>query len=177
MSGCKIIRVKNILGELLSMPGGVSREEAVQEAQTLIEELREECEKAVPVEITRLEQLVASAGPQISDAELGEILDQVDPLLTLSGTFGSETLDAVVKKFCDLTFGMKDKAITTTAPLKVHLSAMRLVFKADLSDDDAVAILAELSRIHDHYGINAHVPEPPEFVPAPPVAVRSANKK
>lgn len=177
MSACKIIRVKNILGELLSMPGGVSREEAVHEAQSLIEELREDCEKAVPVEITRMEQLVASAGGHISEAELGDILDQVDPLLTLSGTFGSETLDAVVKKFCDLVFGMKDKGISTTAPLRVHLSAMRLVFKADLGDDDAVAILAELSRIHDHYGINAQVPIPPEFVPAPaPVAARSGHK-
>jgi hypothetical protein len=170
MSGCKIIRVKNILGELLSMPGGVSREEAVHEAQTLIEELREDCEKAVPVEITRLESLVAAAGDQISDRELGAILDEVDPLLTLSGTFGSETLDAVVKKFCDLVFGMKDKGIGTTAPLKVHLSAMRLVFKTDLADDDAAAILAELSLIHAHYGITADTPAPPEARVGPAAA-------
>lgn len=175
MSSCKIIRVKNILGDLLAMPGGVSREEAVHEAQTLIEELREECERAVPVEITRMESLVAAAGERISAEDLGAILDQVDPLLTLSGTFGSEALDAVVKKFCDLAFGMKDKGITTTAPLKVHLSAMRLVFKSDLADDDAVAILAELSRIHDHYGIGSLKtdPAPFELVPSAP---RSAKK-
>lgn len=167
MSGCKIIRVKNILGELLSMPGGVSREEAVHEAQNLIEELREECEKAVPVEITRLESLVASAGEHISEEELGAILDEVDPLLTLSGTFGSETLDAVVKKFCDLVFGMRDKGVSTTAPLKVHLSAMRLVFKSDLGDEDAAAILAELSLIHAHYGITPHVAEAPEVCVGP----------
>ncbi len=163
MSGCKIIRVKNILGELLSMPGGISREEAVHEAQTLIEQLREECVKAVPVEITRLEALVASAGTQISDEALGEILDQVDPLLTLSGTFGSETLDAVVKKFCDLAAGMQEKGIATTAPLTVHLRAMRLVIKTDLSDSDAAAILAELSRVHDHYGIVSNKPVPLEL--------------
>ena len=175
MSGCKIIRVKNILGELLSTPGGVSREEAVHEAQMLIEELREDCEKAVPVEITRLESLVTAAGARISSEELGAILDQVDPLLTLSGTFGSEPLDAVVKKFCDLVFGMKDKGISTTAPLKVHLSAMRLVFKSDMSDADAVAILAELSRIHEHYGIGDQIVEPPEFRLAPQ-AVPSKHK-
>lgn len=169
MSGCKIIRVKNILGELLSMPGGISREEAVHEAQTLIEELREECEKAVPVEITRLESLVADAGENISAAKLSEILDQVDPLLTLSGTFGSETLDAVVKKFCDLAFGMREKGITTTAPLKVHLSAMRLVYKTSLSEEDAEAILSELSLVHTHYGIVHHeVPPPPELCDVAP---------
>lgn len=162
MSGCKIIRVKNILGELLHTPGGISRDEAIQEAQTLIEELREECEKAVPVEITRLEALVSGAGETITMAQLSEILDQVDPLLTLSGTFGSELLDAVVKKFCDLALGMRDKAITTTAPLKVHLSAMRLVYKTELGEADGAAILAELSRIHTHYGIAQAAPEPPE---------------
>lgn len=163
MSGCKIIRVKNILGELLSTPGGISREEAIHEAQNLIEELREDCEKAVPVEITRLEGLVAAAGPTISEPQLAEILDQVDPLLTLSGTFGSETLDQVVKKFCDLAFGMREKAITTTAPLNVHLSAMRLVYKNDLGEADCAEILAELSRIHVHYGIVHKEVAPPEI--------------
>jgi len=162
MSGCKIIRVKNILGELLHTPGGISRDEAIQEAQTLIEELREDCEKAVPVEITRLEALVASAGNHITAAQLSEILDQVDPLLTLSGTFGSETLDAVVKKFCDLAFGMREKDITTTAPLEVHLSAMRLVYRSELAEDDAAEILAELSRVHTHYGIVHKDIDPPE---------------
>ncbi|GAA0530509.1 hypothetical protein FHS83_002562 [Rhizomicrobium palustre] len=167
MSGCKIIRVKNILGELLSMPGGISREEAVHEAQALIEELREDCEKAVPVEITRLEDLVAVAGGSISALQLENLLDQVDPLLTLSGTFGSEVFDSVVKRFCDLAAGMRDKGITTTAPLKVHLSAMRLVYKNDVPEADCTAILAELSLIHKHYGIASHEGDPPGVLGGP----------
>lgn len=167
MTGCKIIRVKNILGELLSKPGGITRDEAVQEAQKLIEELREECEKAVPVEITRLENMVMAAGPQISRFQLLDILSQVDPLLTLSGTFGSETLDAVVKRFCDLVAGMVEKNITDTAPLIVHLRAMRLVFKTDLGATESEEILDELSRIHAHYGIVSHADDvlPPDSVP------------
>lgn len=167
MSGCKIIRVKNILGELLSMPGGVSREEAVHEAQALIEELREDCEKAVPVEITRLETMVSAVGRQITTEQLSDILDQVDPLLTLSGTFGSEVFDSVVKKFCDLALGMRDKGIKTTAPLNVHLSAMRLVYKTGLSDEEADEILAELALIHKHYGITVHAPAPPDAIGGP----------
>jgi hypothetical protein len=167
MSGCKIIRVKNLLGEMLHTPGGITREEAVHEAQQLIEELREECEKAVPVEITRLEEMVFKAGARISRFQLLEILSQVDPLLTLSGTFGSETLDAVVKRFCDLCAGMVEKNISDTAPLVVHVRAMRLVFKTELSDGDAAAILEELSRIHAHYGIVSHADDapPPDAVP------------
>lgn len=161
MAGCKIIRVKNILGELLHTPGGVTREEAVHEAQQLIEELREDCERAVPVEITRLEEMVTRAGPQITRFQLLDILSQVDPLLTLSGTFGSETLDAVVKRFCDLVAGMIEKDLTDTAPLNVHLRAMRLVYKTELDDPDSAAILEELSRIHIHYGIVSHADDAP----------------
>ena len=161
MAGCKIIRVKNLLGEALSKPGGIGRDEAVEEAQKLIEELREDCEKAVPVEITRLEQMVAAVGSEITARQLAEIVDQVDPLLTLSGTFGSETLDAVVKRFCDLCVGMLEKGITTTAPLAVHLGAMRLVFKTELSEAENAAVLGELSRIHTHNGIASHVDDAP----------------
>jgi hypothetical protein len=167
MTGCKIIRVKNILGELLHTPGGVTRDEAVHEAQQLIEELREECEKAVPVEITRLEDMVMSAGPKVTRFQLLDILSQVDPLLTLAGAFGSETLDAVVKRFCDLVAGMIEKNLFDAAPLNVHLRAMRLVCKTELSDVDSEAILEELSHIHTHYGIVSHVNDapPPDAVP------------
>lgn len=167
MTGCKIIRVKNILGELLSKPGGVTRDEALAEATKLIEELREDCEKAVPVEITRMEELVAAAGPKISRFQLLDILSQVDPLLTLTGTFGSEALDAVVKRFCDLAAGMVEKGIDETAPLEVHLRAMRLVFKTELSEEEGAEILAELSRIHAHYGVVSHADDlpPPETIP------------
>jgi hypothetical protein len=167
MAGCKIIRVKNVLGEQLSKPGGISKDEAVAEAKKLIEELREDCEKAVPVEITRMEDMVGRAGASVSRFQLLDILSQVDPLLTLAGTFGSPTLDAVVKRFCDLVAGMIEHDITDSAPLEVHLRAMRLVFKTELGDAENAAILAELSRIHAHYGIESHADDmpPPEQVP------------
>ncbi len=153
MSGSKIIRVKNLLGELLHMPGGVTREEAVEEAQRLIEELREDFEKSIPAELTMLEDLIALVGPTISTTQLTMILDAVDPLLTLTGTFGTPALDSVVKRFCDLCAGMREKGIDAMAPIKVHLSAMRLVWKSNMSEEDASEILGELQRIHTHYGI------------------------
>jgi hypothetical protein len=162
MSGCKIIRVKNLLGELLSIPGGIGREEAIAEAMRLIEELREEYEKAIPVEITSLEDIVALFGKTVTSRQLAMILDAVDPLLTLSGTFGPAILDAVVKRFCDLCAGMMEKNITAVAPLRVHLRAMRLVWKSDLSKEAADEILGELTRIHTHYGIVARSADEPD---------------
>ena len=111
--------------------------------------------------------MVLGAGKQISRFQLLDILSQVDPLLTLSGTFGSETLDAVVKRFCDLCAGMVEKGITDSAPLIVHLRAMRLVFKTELSQEQNGEILNELSLIHAHYGIVKHLDDgvQPETVP------------
>ncbi len=184
MTGCKIIRVKNLLGELLSIPGGIGREEAIAEARRLIEELREEYEKAIPVEITSLEDIVALFGESVSSRQLAMLLDAVDPLLTLSGTFGPAILDRVVKRFCDLCAGMMDKGIASVAPLRVHLRAMRLVWKSDLSVEAAEEILGELTRIHTHYGIvprSADEPEdcgvgPGEALLSPQTAVLDAPK-
>lgn len=162
MSGAKIIRVKNLLGELLHTPGGVSRDEAVLEARRLIEELREECEKAIPGEITMLEDFIALAGSSITVNQLSMILDVVDPLLTLSGTFGSSTLDAVVKKFCDLVAGMREKNVAAIAPLQVHIRAMWLIWNNKLDEAQAAEILGELQRIHTYYGIAPHIADEPD---------------
>ena len=166
MSGCKIIRVKNLLGELLHMPGGISRDEAVSEAQRLIDELRVECEKAIPGEITMLEDLVALVGPAIDAPQLSMLLNAVGPLLTLTGTFGPPALDAVVKRFCDLCAGMRENDIADMAPVKVHLRAMRLIWNSQLSEDQVAEVLGELQRIHTYYGIAASTPQGPEDLEA-----------
>jgi hypothetical protein len=166
MSGCKIIRVKNLLGELLHMPGGISRDEAVGEAQRLIDELRGECEQAIPGEITMLEDLAALVGPTIDTHQLSMLLNAVGPLLTLTGTFGPPSLDAVVKRLCDLCAGMRVNGITDMAPVRVHLRAMRLLWNTGLNESQIAEVLGELQRIHSYYGIAARAPQGPEDLEA-----------
>jgi hypothetical protein len=151
----KIIPVKNRLGLLLRMPGGIGRSEAVEAAGKAVEELREEFVGAIPGEIQALEGLVAGGRKKISAEELETMLMRAAQLLTLSGTFGYDLLDQVVKRFCDLASGMIEKHIEDVAAVNVHLRAMRLVCPggAELAGEAADNILNGLAKVHAHYGI------------------------
>jgi len=159
---CKVIPVKNRLGQLLRLPGGVARDEAVEAAGKGIETLREDYIKAIPGEIGALEAIVAAAGRrQIPISQLKAMLDRAGHLLTLSGTFGYDLLDEVVKRFCDLATGMIEKDITDVAPVAVHLRAMRLVCPggSELEEAQSDHMLSELERVHAHYGIQRLQPD------------------
>jgi|WetSurMetagenome_2_1015567.scaffolds.fasta_scaffold763747_1 hypothetical protein len=159
--GTRIIRVRNELGERLSRPGGINRDKAVAEAGKRVETLRIPCEEAITHDIACLEKIVAEAGAEIGARGLEQALDAAARLLTLSGTFGFPLLDAVAERFCDLCSGMQERAITVTAPLRVHISAMRLVWKTGLDGAQAALILDELSRIHAYYGLEPHKTDAP----------------
>jgi hypothetical protein len=153
---CKIIPVKNRLGQLLRIPGGVAREEAVEAATQAVETLRDEYVNAIPGEIAALEAIITASGrKRVASHELQAMLDRAGHLLTLSGTFGYDLLDEVVKRFCDLTTGMIEKDICDVAPVDVHLRAMRLVCPGGPELDEAQAdhMLSGLELVHTHYGI------------------------
>ena len=153
---CKIIPVKNRLGQLLKLPGGVARAEAVEAAGKAVETLRDEYVNAIPGEIGALEAIVAAAGRKhIPASELEAMLDRAGHVLTLSGTFGYDLLDEVVKRFCDLATGMIEKNIGDVAPVSVHLRAMRLVCPGGQELDEGTAdhMLGGLEKVHAHYGI------------------------
>jgi len=153
---CKVTPVKNRLGQLLRLPGGIARDEAVEAAGQAVETLRDEYVNAIPGEIGALEAVVAAAGRRkLPPQELQAMLDRAGHLLTLSGTFGYTLLDEVVKRFCDLTSGMIEKDIGDVAPVSVHLRAMRLVCPGgrSLEEGEADNMLKGLELVHAHYGI------------------------
>lgn len=158
VSTVKVIPVKNRLGMLLRAPGGMARDDAVAAAGQNVETLRSVFVKAIPREIAALETILNVAGrTTITKDELEAMLRRAGQILTLSGTFGFGRLDDVVKRFCDLAMGMIDKNIEQTAPVAVHLRAMRLVCPGGgmgLSDTDAEQILKSLERVHAHLGIS-----------------------
>ena len=162
----KVISVKNRLGQLLRMPGGIAREEAVQAAGEAVETLREQYVNAIPGEIGALEAMAAAGGRRsVSAPRLQEMLDRAGHLLTLSGTFGYDLLDEVVKRFCDLAAGMIEKDIGDVAPINVHLRAMRLVCPGStpLDENQADHMLSGLEKVHAHYGIKRLQQDPEEL--------------
>lgn len=157
MGSCvKIIPVKNRLGQLLQKPGGIGREEACEAATQNIETLRDEFVAAIPSEIAALEMIVEAAGrKRMPASELDAMLRRAAQLLTLSGTYGYDLLDQVVKRFCDLAVGMIEKNIEDVAPVDVHLRAMRLVCPGapELPQEAADNMLSGLEAVRAHYGV------------------------
>lgn len=157
MGSCvKIIPVKNRLGQMLQKPGGIGRQEACEAAVQNVESLRDEFVGAIPGEIAALEMIVEAAGrKRMPASELDAMLRRAGQLLTLSGTYGYDLLDQVVKRFCDLASGMIDKNIEDVAPVNVHLRAMRLVCPGapELPQEAADNMLTGLEAVHAHYGI------------------------
>jgi hypothetical protein len=152
----RIIPVKNRLRALLYAPGGVSRDDALSAARQNVETLRREFVGAIPLEIAALEAMLDVAGKKyVTKDELDAMLLRAGQLLTLSGTFGFDLLDQVVKRFCDLAMGMIEKDIDKAAPVAVHLRAMRLVCpgSVQLNAEDADNMLKSLERVHAHLGI------------------------
>jgi hypothetical protein len=157
-SKVKIIPVKNRLGMMLHARGGMARDDAVSAAGQNVESLRSVFVKAIPREIAALETMLNATGRStITKDELEAMLCRAGQILTLSGTFGFGLLDDVVKRFCDLAMGMIDKNIELTAPVAVHLRAMRLVCPGGgmgVSSQDAENMLKSLERVHAHLGIS-----------------------
>lgn len=150
--------VKNRLGELLRKPGGIKRSEAIEEAGKNVESLREEYVAAMPGEIAALEDLyaVAAMSGRMSAELLDAMVRRAGQLLTLSGTYGYDRLDQVVKRFCDLAIGMVEKNIDALPPVNIHLRAMRLFCPGapELPEAEAETILAGLERLHEHFAIS-----------------------
>jgi hypothetical protein len=169
----RIAHARNEPRERRSRPGFVNRKKAV--AGTRAGTLRAPCEEAIAWDIVCLEKIVAAAGAEITVGGLAGALDGAERLLTLSATFGFTLLDAVTGRFCDLCCGMQEKSLTATAPLKAHLDAMRLLWKMNPGEAEAVLILDELSRIRAHYGLNPPMTEEARTALHPPSFRRSTK--
>jgi hypothetical protein len=153
----RIIYVRNRLGELLLAEGGIDRDEAIAEADRLVEIERTTSEGDIGEEIAYLESMlqVSARGKHgISVADMRFMLRKADSLLTLTGTFGFNALDTVAKSFCDLLNGMILKKLNEVDPIAVHLRAMHLFAPGGpaLGDEEAKQVFTHLRRILQHFG-------------------------
>lgn len=152
----KLTHVRNHLGDLLAGGGGVTRDEAVAEAGRLVEIERQTSQADICLEIASIEAILfkAAQGQTISETDQRAMLHRTSCLLTLTGTFGFDALDAIGKSLCDLLGGMIRQDLHAIEPIAVHVQAMRLFAPtaAPLHGSEAAKIRLELTRIVAHLG-------------------------
>jgi hypothetical protein len=150
----KIFRPKNRLTKLVSLPGGIPRGEAIARADRRIESLREASLAAIGEKIQALESQLARATKCSLDADAMQAMSRLsDGVITLSGTFGHEFLNATARSLCDLIATMLSRGLTDAKPIEVHVQSMRLLTEkgSPMPVAAAESIVRELAKVRERF--------------------------
>ncbi|MGD0190066.1 MAG: hypothetical protein ABSD74_04945 [Rhizomicrobium sp.] len=158
----KYFRVPGRLANLLRAPGGVSREDALVQADSELETIREtSC--AGLIELTdEIETSLASAmqqnPPTLSRTEMENILNKAEGIVSIASLFGYDDLGSVAQSLCKLVLAMQDRDLNIVDPIAVHIRAMRLVGpdSGQHPPQELETMLAELRKI---FGFVAKIPK------------------
>jgi hypothetical protein len=155
------------LSELVARNGGVTREHAVEEAKKSIEGLRDLALETIEAALKEIETAVYGAKRRKLDSKsLREILMQADHIVTMTGTFGLETLECATKSLCDVVDGMMTRGSDDAAPVMVHVQTMRLLAPGSmvLNEEQVQHLLGELTKVRTHFHFTPLAPAAPAQV-------------
>ena len=144
----------NRLAELVSLPGGIRRGEAIAQAEVRVESLRAASLTAIEEKLRGLEALVANAQDNRIDAHgMSDISRLSDGIITLAGTFRLPLLDATARGLCDLISLLRQSKSDDLKPVRVHVQAMRFLMFANgsVAERESEDILRELARVRDRF--------------------------
>lgn len=163
---------KNALGEMILNRGGKTYEESTAAALENLEVIRADAEESILAELEKLTELVESFSSRASSdsqARLREILNQMNGILTLAGTFDYRSLDLAAKSMCRLLFSMIKSENHSALPLKLHVDTMVLCRrdKNPAGDPNLLKLVAELEPAMIRLG---YAPVFPEDTVLDPVA-------
>ncbi len=141
------------LQEMITRPGGITREQALEAATTNVRAISGEGDTSIEAAIQALEAIIGAARAGLSAQQLRVILSQGDQIVTLAGTFGYEALDRATRGLCDIADGLLQAGMGDVAPVAVHVRAMRLFSPlcAAPAPEESRRILAELAKVAAHY--------------------------
>jgi hypothetical protein len=149
---------KTRLSELVKRVGGISRDDAVEGATQQMESLRGESDDVIEAAIAALEAIgqAARRHGKCSRAQMLEILQHGDQMVTLAGTFGYGPLGIATRSLCDIADGMLRAGSDDIAPILVHVQAVRMMSPRSpaLMPENANKVLAELTRVLTHFNFS-----------------------
>lgn len=141
------------LRELLARPGGLTRQMAVGRAGAAVEAGREEALSALVATIDEIdaEAQAISAGP-LSPSRIKRLLEQLDRIGNIAGTYQLQNLEQAAILFCDLLLAQTGHIRRRPDVLEVFVQTLRLfAINGAASDSDRLQILKQLARIPNHF--------------------------
>jgi hypothetical protein len=142
------------LSELAARNGGITREHAVEAAKASIEGLRDLALETIGDALRAIETVAYSAKRNaLSREDMKDILMQADHIVTMTATFGLETLECAAKSLCDVADGLLTRESGDAAPIIVHVQTMRLLApgSAPLNEEQSQCVLSELTKVREHF--------------------------
>ena len=120
---------KTRLSELIGRLGGISREDAIEEAKIELRSMRGKSDEVILESVAALEEIILhpETGSAYSRKQMNEILQLADQIVTLAGTFGYTALDIATRSLCDVTDGLLRAKRNDIASIHVHIRAIRMV--------------------------------------------------
>ena len=148
------------LAKLVHQSGGKLRDDAVADAESRVESLRDESIDGIEAALREAEAILRA--PQdgvLSRDKLIQVQELADRVITLSGTFGYAQLDKVARSLGDLTNMLLTSGEAPVGPVLVHVHTAWLFAPraAALPEEGARKVLAELGKVLEHFGAR---PEP-----------------
>jgi hypothetical protein len=160
------------LAELAARPGGISQSRALEEATKSVQTLLDVGLETTHHAMAAIENIAYSAqNGRLALDGMQNILRQADHIVTMAATFGFAGLEEASKSLCDVTDGLISRGLPDSAPIVVHVQAMRLMVPGgvQLGEEEVSRILAELAKVRLHYEfarLSAGAPvntDPPEI--------------
>jgi len=145
------------LTTLVARSGGISYSTAMENARQRIETLRAEGDKILETVVGEINAILdaKAAAHDLTEAEMSALLLRADQIVTLSETFGYETLGTVSRSLCDMVDGLMRSGHHDVAPVRVHVQAMDMVmpWSAPLSEAEFDLVLGELAKVRRKFDI------------------------
>lgn len=126
-------RVENRLAKAVSTAGGMTIEDALEQAAQAVEHVREECMDALDAKIAEIDAVTKSG-----KADVARVYALANEILNEAGVFGLSELSEAGRSLCELTSNCRDRASSDMEPIRVHVVAMKSLRRTEVAADTAM---------------------------------------
>jgi hypothetical protein len=143
-------RPENRLAEAIETRGGVTIAEALERAESNVEELREDCMAVLDHKIAQIESFTSGSSFSSSSEDIQKVYSLANDILNEAGAFGLDELSIAGRSLCDLTAARQaSESRLDLRAIQVHVEAMKSLRRPEVNGDAQIraAVLDGLRKV------------------------------
>jgi uncharacterized protein YuzB (UPF0349 family) len=144
-------KYENRLAKLIKLPGGKTVAQALADADTNLDSIRDDCLTAVDENIQRLLDSAVAVKADPSPEALAQCYAIANEVFALAGVFGMAQLGKAAYSLCELIDRSRDAGKWSNPAFDAHMNALRLLRFEPTDADRTVreAVLGGLREVVD----------------------------